>query len=110
MSSRYREVCVRNYDFDKEHGAQGASHFTQMVWRNSNDFGIGLAKKRNKAGKYCSYFVARYADAGNFETQFKVNVQRGKFDKSMCSTIQETADSAAKEFERSYIDRNIYNG
>ena len=81
-----------------------------MIWRNSNDFGIGIAKAKNSEGKYCTYFVARYADAGNFETQFKVNVQRGKFDNSMCSSVQETADSAAKEFERSYIDRSAYNG
>ena len=81
-----------------------------MIWRNSNDFGIGIAKKKNTAGKYCTYIVARYADAGNFETQYKVNVERGKFDQSMCSSIQETADSAVKEFERSFIDRNVDNG
>lgn len=102
---RYKEVCEKKYDFDLEDGAQGASRFTQMIWRNSNDFGIGAAKKRNADGRYCTYIVCRYADAGNFEKQYKVNIPRGKFDKSMCSTINQTALSAAKEFERSYIRR-----
>ena len=76
-----------------------------MIWKNSNDFGIGVASKKSKEGKYCTYIVGRYAGTGNVNKQYKLNVLRGKFDKTMCGGISQTANSAAKEFERSYIRR-----
>ena len=81
-----------------------------MVWKNSNDFGVGVAKARSKEEKYCTYIVGRYSKQGNVAKQYKVNVQKGKFDKSMCGAVKQTANSAANEFERSYIGRIGYHG
>ena len=48
-----------------EEGTQKAGHFTQLVWKDSRDIGVGVAIKENKHKLNCTYVVARYRNAGN---------------------------------------------
>ena len=48
----------------------GTGHFTQVVWVNSTELGMGHAKSQSGS----VYTVARYAPAGNFMGQFADNV------------------------------------
>uniref|UniRef100_H2YZD8 SCP domain-containing protein n=1 Tax=Ciona savignyi TaxID=51511 RepID=H2YZD8_CIOSA len=49
-------------------------HFTQVVWKNSTEIGIGVATD----GKGTLFAVANYAPAGNFRGQFEENVPKPK--------------------------------
>ncbi|KFM74773.1 Golgi-associated plant pathogenesis-related protein 1, partial [Stegodyphus mimosarum] len=49
-----------------------AGHFTQVIWRNSKEMGIGKAvSRRNRV-----YVVANYYPAGNVLNKFADNVPR----------------------------------
>ena len=50
-------------------------HFTQVVWKDSRNFGI--AKARSKSGKII--VVANYDPPGNFLGQYKDNVKKAKW-------------------------------
>ena len=45
-------------------------HFSQLVWRNSKELGIGTAQ--SKSGNF--FLVARYNPPGNIEGQFEDNI------------------------------------
>ena len=60
-----------------------AGHFSQVVWKGSQRFGIGRAAEMRN-GLLCTYIVARYRPAGNFLGEFKENVKRGRFVTSRC--------------------------
>ena len=81
---RYREVC--NYDFVAHRANHGgtASHFTQMVWKKSQELGVGVATS-TKDGMKCTCIVARYRPAGNWYGQDAKNVLKGTFDESFCN-------------------------
>ena len=49
-----------------------AGHFTQVVWKGSEELGIG--KAADSKGRV--YVVANYAPAGNFIGDFAANVSR----------------------------------
>ncbi|XP_071948293.1 uncharacterized protein [Antedon mediterranea] len=61
---------LRNYDFKKPAFSQGTGHFSQMVWKNSTQFGIGKAITKDKR----VVVVASYEPAGNYIGQFPDNV------------------------------------
>ena len=82
---RYDEVC--NYDFS-DHSSHGVTgHFTQVVWKDSTQLGIG--KYTGQDGPWtCTYIVARYKSAGNYRSQFEDNVSKGSFSSSQyCDTV-----------------------
>ena len=82
-SFRYREVC--DYNFDTHRSIQlKTGHFTQMVWRKSEELGVGVATG-TKHGLECTYIVARYRPAGNVYGQYSENVLKGTFDESFCN-------------------------
>jgi hypothetical protein len=59
-------------------------HFTQVVWQDSTELGIG--KATGKMGQMaCVYVVGRYNTAGNFNNMFGQQVLRGAFDQSYCN-------------------------
>lgn len=65
----------KEYNFDTEpRGILKAGQFTQMVWKSSQELGIGLA--RTSKGKVI--VVATYYPRGNVIGQFLSNVGRGR--------------------------------
>ena len=81
FSRRYNEVCEADYDFvtgDKGNG-QAYLHFTQIVWKESTELGIGFAKG-TKGSMTCYYAVGRYRKRGNFgfKEDYQKNVVKGK--------------------------------
>nr|XP_045611034.1 uncharacterized protein LOC123766162 isoform X2 [Procambarus clarkii] len=68
----YWYSSVRQYKFNRPPNVLQASQgpFTQLVWGESREFGVG--KARSRSGKII--VVAHYAPAGNIENAFKENV------------------------------------
>jgi len=75
----------QHFDFDN-HGPkvgwskQSIGHFSQLVWKNSRTFGMGIA--RGRFGKYWTRFrlpqyivVARYSPLGDLDGAYKENVE-----------------------------------
>lgn len=71
------EVCkkwydeIQLYDFTKEAAEHKTGHFTQMIWKESLEMGIAMAKSK-KDGK--TFVVANYNPKGNYIGQFQLNV------------------------------------
>lgn len=69
VNSWYSEV--KDYNFSKPGFQQNTGHFTQVVWKESRELGIGRAKSAD--GKM--FVVGRYNPAGNnMRAGFKENV------------------------------------
>ena len=61
---------LKDYDFGKPGYASNTGHFTQLVWRDTKQIGIGRASKGH------SVFVAgNYSPAGNVQGRFEENVK-----------------------------------
>ncbi|XP_046414084.1 uncharacterized protein LOC124176607 isoform X2 [Neodiprion fabricii] len=58
------------HQYGKEPTTLKTGHFTQVVWRDSSELGIGMARNRN--GEI--YVVCNYNPAGNFLGSFTENV------------------------------------
>lgn len=76
-----REVCRSWYEEIKEHnfnvepkGIFKAGHFTQLVWKSSQDLGVGVSK--TKKGKVL--VVCNYNPRGNIAGQFSTNVLKAR--------------------------------
>nr|XP_023020881.1 uncharacterized protein LOC111509384 isoform X2 [Leptinotarsa decemlineata]XP_023020882.1 uncharacterized protein LOC111509384 isoform X2 [Leptinotarsa decemlineata]XP_023020883.1 uncharacterized protein LOC111509384 isoform X2 [Leptinotarsa decemlineata]XP_023020884.1 uncharacterized protein LOC111509384 isoform X2 [Leptinotarsa decemlineata]XP_023020885.1 uncharacterized protein LOC111509384 isoform X2 [Leptinotarsa decemlineata]XP_023020886.1 uncharacterized protein LOC111509384 isoform len=65
---------VKQHVFGIEKVNQQSLHFSQVIWKNTKELGIGFAK--NKRGQ--TYVVANYEPRGNFIGQFVENVPRPK--------------------------------
>lgn len=57
------------YDFKLPGYKTKAAKFTQMIWSDSKEIGIGVSKKGSK-----TVVVAYYSPRGNIEGQFQTNV------------------------------------
>nr|CAD7600138.1 unnamed protein product [Timema genevievae] len=68
--SWYKEI--KDHIFGVEPRMLKSGHFTQMIWKGSQELGIGLAKSKN--GR--TLIVANYHPRGNCIGQFAVNVPR----------------------------------
>ena len=69
------------FNFNNPGWGYGTGHFTQIVWKQSVELGIGKATSNG-----CTYVVGRYRPAGNMMNNFRRNVARGRFEKnSYCS-------------------------
>ena len=86
--SRYREVIKYDYhdpdqyDYDKEK-VEEIGHFTQLVWDNTNRFGLAISV-RPDFGRV--YIVARYSNAGNNaygNEPFREHVRRQKISEGL---------------------------
>ena len=103
--SRYKEACDNGYNFHTEEADSATSHFTQLVWKGSKRFGIGIAEAErdgndNNVGgerSKCYYVVARYRDPGNMIGEYRSNIPKGKFDHSTCTKIRGMAEDAMKK-------------
>lgn len=63
----YRER--KRYDWRHPRFRKGYSHFTQMMWKESREVGIGMART-----PYRVIVVANYYPMGNIEGAFKENI------------------------------------
>ena len=63
---------VKSYNFNNPGFSSGTGHFTQVVWKNSKEFGIGLYCQNNKC-----FMTGNYYPGGNFgyNTEYARNVQ-----------------------------------
>ena len=70
VDSWYDEI--KDYDFKKGKSKNGGvvGHFTQLVWKDSTQLGIGVAK----SSKNSVYVVANYHPGGNFNNNELNNV------------------------------------
>ncbi|XP_028392017.1 Golgi-associated plant pathogenesis-related protein 1-like [Dendronephthya gigantea] len=75
----YKEVCHYDFNTGKSVNGKTVGHFTQVIWKESLELGIGKATKGG-----CTYVVARYKPPGNWMGKEKENVLKGTFDKSFC--------------------------
>lgn len=83
-----------NHVFGKEPMTLKTGHFTQIVWRDSRELGVGTAK--NRSGQI--FVVANYDPPGNFIGSFAENVAPiGGFDDKMIERMSHVS------FE-SYLD------
>ena len=60
---------VKNYNFKKPGFSANTGHFTQVVWKASKEFGIGL---------YCSgacYMTGNYYPGGNYNNMYSTQVE-----------------------------------
>ncbi|XP_075690670.1 Golgi-associated plant pathogenesis-related protein 1 [Rhinoderma darwinii] len=73
VDSWYSEI--ENYDFNKPGYTKGIGHFTQVVWKDSKEVGVGVAA----GDKPFRYVVAQYNPAGNIDVPdyFEKNVLPG---------------------------------
>lgn len=67
----YNEVEKYDYDVGR---SQGTGHFTQVVWKGSLEFGMGMARASD--GSF--YVVCNYFPAGNIIGKFEENVLKPK--------------------------------
>lgn len=63
---------IKFYDFDNPQFSSEAGHFTQVVWKNTKEIGVGISQSSDGAW----YGVANYYPPGNVVGQFEENVQR----------------------------------
>ncbi|UJR32122.1 hypothetical protein I4U23_019590 [Adineta vaga] len=49
---------------------ESALHFTQVVWKSTRSFGLGVCNTTNN----CVLFVAKYFPRGNYKDQFAANI------------------------------------
>ena len=68
VDSWYNEI--HRYDFNQPGFRPGTGHFTQVVWKSSQELGIGIAQGAN--GTW--YVVGNYRPPGNIVNQFAPNV------------------------------------
>ncbi|CAH3145622.1 unnamed protein product [Pocillopora meandrina] len=89
----YDEVC--RYNFNIHRSQSGLGHFSQLVWKDSAELGIGKYTGRRN-GWTCTYIVARYRRGGNVNTPggkfFRENVSKGSFRRSYCNNVSDKSE------------------
>ncbi|KAL9928092.1 uncharacterized protein ACN427_004174 [Glossina fuscipes fuscipes] len=60
---------IEHYDFEKSVFSIETGHFTQLVWKDSANLGVGYKKVGNKL-----YLVCHYKPSGNIKGKYKTMV------------------------------------
>ncbi|XP_078365356.1 uncharacterized protein LOC144649672 [Oculina patagonica] len=97
----FDEVC--QYTFGKQGPQPGTSHFSQLVWKNSTELGIGKAFNKQSNGATCTFIVALYKPQGNFvrsDNAYLKNIEKGSFDESYCKNIMKAGLEGGYGFKR----------
>lgn len=63
---------IKQYTFGAASGSTGTGHFTQVVWRDSKELGVGFSK--NAKGQV--FVVCNYNPPGNYVGQHAQNVPK----------------------------------
>ncbi|KAI8518667.1 positive regulation of epithelial to mesenchymal transition [Branchiostoma belcheri] len=68
---------VERYDFGDTSGNYhpGTGHFSQVVWKETEELGVGMAKRENSNGMIEYMMVCNYSPRGNMPGAFRDNVQ-----------------------------------
>jgi len=82
---------IKDYDFASGRGRGTVGHFTQVVWKESCEFGIGRAKD----AKGVWYVCANYFPAGNFIGKNMENVMAPKTGKPFELNEEDPVDESA---------------
>lgn len=61
---------IKKHTFHKEPASMGTGHFTQVVWKDSKQLGVGVCK--NTQGQV--FVVANYDPPGNFVGKYSTSV------------------------------------
>ncbi|CAF2986205.1 unnamed protein product [Rotaria socialis] len=69
VTAWYNEV--QDYNFGSPGFSSETGHFTQVVWKGTTKFGIGLAFSSDQR---TAYVVAQYSPPGNYLNQFARNI------------------------------------
>lgn len=72
INSFYSEIQYYDYNNPGFSGATG--HFTQVVWRSSNEIGVGIATYPDATYDHRTVVCISYRPPGNVEGQFQDNV------------------------------------
>lgn len=95
---------INDYSFGKEPEVLTCGHFTQIVWKDTKELGIGHAK--SKSGKL--YVVANYYPPGNYSGHFMKNVLppgafqfKSTYSYSSSSSTRESNNNLEVPFTRS---------
>lgn len=67
IDSWYNEI--KDYNFENGEFNSKTGHFTQLIWNNSTEYGIGIGINNNSV-----YVCMNYNPPGNILRQFKQNV------------------------------------
>jgi hypothetical protein len=62
---------IKDYNFNQPGFSMQAGHFTQVVWKNSKQLGVGIAFAN---GGTKAVVVTNYYPPGNYQEQFPQNV------------------------------------
>ena len=104
---------IKDYDFAKSEFSQKTSHFTQLVWENTEQVGCGVACDKKD---FC-YVTCNYYPAGNYLGQFKTNVLpfNDSTPEDITTTKEKNAndaptpetsnDSELEKFKKNVLDR-----
>lgn len=60
---------IKSYDFKNPKFTEETGHFTQLIWKDTKELGVGIAQKN---GKFI--LVCNYRPPGNVEGEFEKNV------------------------------------
>lgn len=60
---------VSKYNYNKPRYSDDTGHFTQVVWKNTKNMGIGVGRSKDAV-----YVCANYAPPGNYPGEFRENV------------------------------------
>lgn len=63
---------VKKHSYSRSRVPQESLHFTQVIWKDSKELGVGIAK--NAKGQ--TYVVCNYHPKGNYVGQFDENVPK----------------------------------
>ena len=103
---RYAEESQHFYS--REPTTLKTGHFTQVVWRDSLELGVGMARNRN--GEV--YVVANYNPAGNYLGSFRENVlapiRESTTDYSGASSPQPGKSSSSPEPSKTMTDEKSW--
>lgn len=106
----YKEI--HDYNFEQAESQSKTRHFTQVIWKNSSQLGVGIAKCKNGS----TIVVANYDPSGNCKTQYSTNVKQSRSSKeklnitqSSCSEKQQICDSVFNTFQMECLQaHNFY--
>ena len=66
-------LCKNEKKYDFSHKEEIPSHFTQMIWKNSQSIGIGINRNNNSGHMF---YILNYYPSGNISGKYKENINK----------------------------------